>query len=584
MKIKPGLRLVALAIAAVAVSLALPTSAGASAQQHAPAAHKVNLHAAYERALPHAHHGRVIMTLSRSALRRHGAQAQTQASSCAEPNCNLAYNGGPVQHNPKVYLLLWGPKWGNGPDYSSLYWLYDGLGTSSDSWSAITSQYGDGTGNPVFTGLVFAGAWQDTSTPAGTGPGGSVTQSDLNAEADGFLQAENIAATVDAQVVIAAQSGTCFSDGWAGQPSACTDQPAQNYCGWHTSSSAGETFTNLPYALDAGANCGENFVNAGSAGTYDDYSIVGGHEFAESVTDPYPDSGWVDLNDNTSGGGEVGDKCAWGGGNWGGNDPIGNVAFSTGVFAMQSLWSNAAGACAMPRATITLTSPGAEKTTYGNSASLQIRAADSAANTLTFSAAGLPRGLSIRSSTGTISGKPAVAASYTVTITASDTTGARKSVTFPWAITEPNVYIKANKLAGNLVVDDTNGSHAIGTRAEVWTEAGLPGSSGVLARQSWAVTRVSGTTYDTIRLSGTNLCLDVAGNGTTNGTHVVLWTCNSGAAQQWRPLATGQLEAVNATAKSRRVMVLDDPGTGGIGTKLQIWQSSGVRHQFWTLP
>ena len=44
--------------------------------------------------------------------------------------------------------------------------------------------------------------------------------------------------------------------------------------------------------------------------------MVAGHEYAESITDPFPDSGWYDSNDNVSGG-EIGDKCAWGAGNWG---------------------------------------------------------------------------------------------------------------------------------------------------------------------------------------------------------------------------------------------------------------------------
>ena len=62
--------------------------------------------------------------------------------------------------------------------------------------------------------------------------------------------------------------------------------------------------TNLPYVTDAGASCGQDFVN--SNGTLDGVSIVEGHEYAETITDQTPAGGWTD-----SSGEETGDKCAW---------------------------------------------------------------------------------------------------------------------------------------------------------------------------------------------------------------------------------------------------------------------------------
>ncbi len=60
--------------------------------------------------------------------------------------------------------------------------------------------------------------------------------------------------------------------------------------------------------------------------------------------------------------------------------------------------------------TITVTNPGNQTGTVGTAASLQIQATDSAAGqTLTYSAAGLPAGLAISSSTGLISGTPTTA-------------------------------------------------------------------------------------------------------------------------------------------------------------------------------
>jgi Putative Ig domain len=71
----------------------------------------------------------------------------------------------------------------------------------------------------------------------------------------------------------------------------------------------------------------------------------------------------------------------------------------------------------------------------GTAVSLQIHATDSASGqTLTYSATGLPAGLSINSSTGLISGTPSTAGTSSVTVTAKDTTNASGSASFTWTI------------------------------------------------------------------------------------------------------------------------------------------------------
>jgi hypothetical protein len=85
--------------------------------------------------------------------------------------------------------------------------------------------------------------------------------------------------------------------------------------------------------------------------------------------------------------------------------------------------------------TVTVTNPGAQAGTVGTAASLQIQASDSATGqTLTYSATGLPAGLSISSTTGLISGTPTTAASSSVTVTATDGTGAKGTAAFTWTI------------------------------------------------------------------------------------------------------------------------------------------------------
>lgn len=85
--------------------------------------------------------------------------------------------------------------------------------------------------------------------------------------------------------------------------------------------------------------------------------------------------------------------------------------------------------------TVSVSNPGTQTTTVGSSVSLQISASDSASGqTLTYSASGLPAGLSI-SSSGQITGTPSTAGTSSVVVTAKDGTGASGTASFSWVIT-----------------------------------------------------------------------------------------------------------------------------------------------------
>ncbi|MGW1809228.1 putative Ig domain-containing protein, partial [Streptomyces sp. NPDC002078] len=99
--------------------------------------------------------------------------------------------------------------------------------------------------------------------------------------------------------------------------------------------------------------------------------------------------------------------------------------------------------------TVTVTNPGSQSTTTGSAASLQIQASDSAGAALTYSASGLPTGLSINSSTGLISGTASTAGTYQVTVTAQDSTGASGSTSFTWTVGSSGGTCSSSQLLAN---------------------------------------------------------------------------------------------------------------------------------------
>lgn len=271
---------------------------------------------------------------------------------------------------PKVYLVFWGTQWGtegtnsNGyatftgdPNHAAPYiqaWI-KGLGTNGELWSGVMTQYCDGSQVAVgatscpsgaphvgYPSGALAGIWYDNSAASPSQASGKQLAAEA-VKAAGHFGNTTQASNRYAQYVILSPTGT-HPDGF--------NTPGGGFCAWHdyngdtTLSGGGAApspygdiaFTNMPYVADLGASCGANFVS----NSLDGYSIVGGHEYAETLTDQNPAGGWVNNTGSSFTGQENGDECAW---ISSGQGAAALVAFSTGSFAMQSTWSNDTNRC-----------------------------------------------------------------------------------------------------------------------------------------------------------------------------------------------------------------------------------------------
>ncbi|NKJ22129.1 MULTISPECIES: PKD domain-containing protein [Dyella] len=297
------------------------------------------------------------------------------ATPAATGTQTLSYGGGidgigVTSGTPKVYLVVYGSQWGTaGTDANGnmtlsgdsagavpyLQQMFKGLGTNGELWSGVMTQYCDGAGVSSGAtacptgasyvgyptgGATLAGVWYDNSAASPS----NATAAQLGQEAvkaAGHFGNTTAASNRYVQYVILSPTGT-HPDGF--------NTSSGQFCAWHdyngdvgVSSSYGDiAFTNMPYVLDMGSSCGQNFVNSGSAGNLDGFSLVNGHEYAETISDQNPAGGWTNHTGSSYNGQENADECAW---LSSGQGASANVAMSTGNFAMQSTWSNDTNRC-----------------------------------------------------------------------------------------------------------------------------------------------------------------------------------------------------------------------------------------------
>ena len=277
---------------------------------------------------------------------------------------NLIYHGGAVETTPAVYVVYWGTEWQKGFSVQAGGYTYTQQSAMNyvttffrnvggTPWAGVQTQYCQGAAVGAFNCNGYLGA-QFVTNPRNQLKGVWIDPSPVPAEIVTTALAEN---TTDDAVAVEAKNAAAhfgFNNNATYMiftpPGHAATAYGSVYCAFHSETghpygARGIKYAFMPYTPEQGAGCGGNSVNATNDafghGYFDSYSLAGGHEYAEAVTDPDnfngTQDGWNDAQTS-----ENGDKCAY--------KFTKNVQFGPQYFAVQPMWSNAynngAGGCA----------------------------------------------------------------------------------------------------------------------------------------------------------------------------------------------------------------------------------------------
>jgi GH25 family lysozyme M1 (1,4-beta-N-acetylmuramidase) len=229
-------------------------------------------------------------------------------------------------------------------------------------------------------------------------------------------------------------------------------------------------------------------------------------------------------------------------------------------------------------ALVPLLDPGARTGTGGSASAFGVSPADPVSDqTPSFSATGLPKGMSI-SADGKITGWLGTRGTYHPTVTAT-AGGASGSVSFTWTVTTapdqgPSGPVRL--LTGGKCLNDVGNRSANGTQADIWTCNGS-------TAQQWTYVKDG-----TLRIHGK--CLVPPGSSPASGAKVVLATCTGNPVQRWwlaypRSISPSLGAIPIALRNPASGMCLSDTGWSTTnGTRVVVGSCNGFKNQAWTLP
>ena len=255
------------------------------------------------------------------------ARGQATAASQTIATSPMTYHSGSVLLHPVAYIDYWG-SWSTAEEQGAMTYfnsLFQNLGGST--WSQTMTQYTCAStscaGAVANGGAQFGGAWNDTVHPIPSSP----TDAQIQQEA-AYADAHFFGSTIP-------QGALVFVLSPAGANEAGFDS---SWCGWHSAQVISSQLA--PYAylgyFPASQVCYSSTTGSSAwddYGRYDGYSIVGGHEYAEAVTDPDASSGWYNASQGSQG--EIGDLCD------GNHLAPQALTFGAHAYPMQALFSNA---------------------------------------------------------------------------------------------------------------------------------------------------------------------------------------------------------------------------------------------------
>jgi hypothetical protein len=224
----------------------------------------------------------------------------------------------------------------------------------------------------------------------------------------------------------------------------------------------------------------------------------------------------------------------------------------------------------------TLTNPGAQSSTAGQSDTLQLVGSDPDGLAVTYSATGLPPGLSIGTTTGFISGTPTTTGNYSVTATVSDGV-LTASQTFSWNVaagdaTAPAVTITSPTSASTYTTSTTpltvggTASDAVGVTQVTWANSrgGSGTATGTTAWSAGGITLLGGSNIITITAR------DAAGN-TSSDTLTVTYNAPDTTA----PAVTVTVPTTSATYTTGTTpMTVGGTASDAVGVTQVTWANS----------
>jgi hypothetical protein len=244
------------------------------------------------------------------------AAEQTGASKCYAPDriCTPPMRNptnNPVQHNPTLYLVFWGPGWNDSTttlpaERAAVTHFAGGLGGSL--FQALLDQYYDATGH-VGTDVTVA-SWTDPTSLADVprSDSGLLLEATKAHDRNGWRSGPNV------QYLIFPDNGRYHF--------------GADSCGHHTHGLRGT----VRYVFGVVEYPEGDCAGSGTGTVASALTVVASHEYAEAVTDPLVNfrSAWTD------GHWEIADMCQM-------TTDFGSV----GGYPVTQLWSNAANSCAM---------------------------------------------------------------------------------------------------------------------------------------------------------------------------------------------------------------------------------------------